>query len=90
MYYNSYMPYFVFKYQDNKFRSVDHIDTFETYKEARSLAKDLRKKHSPNNPDAYKVVFAQDMLEAEMLILKKEMSHPKRMGKIKSNSKNSS
>ena len=43
MYYNSYMPYFVFKYQDNKFRSVDHIDTFETYKEARSLAKDLRK-----------------------------------------------
>ena len=53
MYYNSYMPYFVFKYQDNKFRSVDHIDTFETYKEARSLAKDLRKKQSPNNPDAY-------------------------------------
>ena len=44
---------------------------FETYKEARSLAKDLRKKHSPNNPDAYKVVFAQDMLEAEMLILEK-------------------
>ena len=71
MYYNSYMPYFVFKYQDNKFRSVDHIDTFESYKEARSLAKDLRKKHSPNNPDAYKVVFAQDMLEAEMLILEK-------------------
>ena len=67
MYYNSYMPYFVFKYQDNKFRSVDHIDTFETYKEARSLAKDLRKKHSPNNPDAYKVVFAQDMLEACLL-----------------------
>ena len=31
------MPYFVFKYQDNKFRSVDHIDTFETYKEANKI-----------------------------------------------------
>jgi hypothetical protein len=65
------MPYFVFKYQDNKFRSVDHIETFETYKEAKALAKDLRVKHSPKNPNQYKVVFAQDMLEAEMLVLEK-------------------
>jgi len=65
------MPYFVFKYQDNKFRSVDHIDTFETYKDAKMLARNLRAKHSPDNPNAYKVVFAQDMLEAEMLILEK-------------------
>ena len=65
------MPYFVFKYQDNKFRSVDHMDTFETYKEARALVKDLRVKYSPGNPNTYKVVFAQDMLEAEMLVLEK-------------------
>ena len=65
------MPYFVFKYQDNKFRSVDHIETFETYKEAKALAKDLRVKHSPKNPNQYKVVFAQDILEAEMLVLEK-------------------
>jgi hypothetical protein len=65
------MPYFVFKSQDNKFKSIDHIDTFETYKDAKSLAKNLRIKHSPNNPNAYKVVFAQDILEAEMLILEK-------------------
>ena len=26
---------------------------------------------SPTNPNAYKVVFAEDMLEAEMLILDK-------------------
>tara|TARA_B110000014_G_C19971581_1_gene502964 strand:- start:672 stop:902 length:231 start_codon:yes stop_codon:yes gene_type:complete len=65
------MPYFVFKYQDSKFRSVDHIETFETYKEAKTLAKDLRIKHSPNNPNQYKVIFAQDMLEAEMLVLEK-------------------
>ena len=39
--------------------------------EAKVLLKDLRKEKSPNNPDAYKVVFAQDMLEAEMLILEK-------------------
>ncbi|MBT7543382.1 MAG: hypothetical protein HN613_04915 [Gammaproteobacteria bacterium] len=65
------MPYFVFKYQDNKFRSVDHMDTFETYKEAKALAKGLRVKHSPGNPNTYKVVFAQDMLEAEMLVLEK-------------------
>ena len=71
LYYNSYMPYFVFKYQDNKFRSVDHIETFKTYKEARALLKDLRKEKSPNDPNAYKVVFAEDMLEAEMLILEK-------------------
>ena len=45
------MPYFVFKYQDNKFRSVDHMDTFETYKEAKALAKGLRVKHSPGNPN---------------------------------------
>jgi len=65
------MPYFVFKYQDNKFRSVDHMDTFETYKEAKALVKGLRVKHSPENPNTYKVVFAQDMLEAEMLVLEK-------------------
>ena len=65
------MSYFVFKYQDNKFRSVDHMKTFDTYKEAKLLLKDLRKEKSPNNPDAYKVVFAEDMLEAEMLILEK-------------------
>lgn len=71
MYYNSNMPYFVFKYQNNKFRSVEHIDTFDVYKDARALLKDLRKKKSPDNPNAYKVVYAEDMLEAEMLILEK-------------------
>ena len=71
MYYNSYMSYFVFKYQNNKFRSVDHIDTFESFKEAKLLVKELRQKNSPSNPDAYKIVFAEDMLEAEMLILEK-------------------
>ena len=65
------MSYFVFKYQNNKFRSVEHIDTFESYKEARTLLKKLRKEKSPNNPDAYKLVYAEDMLEAEMLILEK-------------------
>ena len=60
------MPYFVFKYQNNKFRSVEHIDTFDVYKDARALLKDLRKKKSPDNPNAYKVVYAEDMLEAEM------------------------
>ncbi len=65
------MPYFVFKYQNNKFRSVEHIDTFDVYKDARALLKDLRKKKSPDNPNAYKVVYAEDMLEAEMLILEK-------------------
>ena len=71
LYYNPYMPYFVFKYQDNKFRSVDHIKTFDTYKEAIALLKDFRKEKSPNDPNAFKVVFAEDMLEAEMLILEK-------------------
>jgi hypothetical protein len=65
------MPYFVFKYQNNKFRSVEHIDTFDVYRDARALLKDLRKKKSPDNPNAYKVVYAEDMLEAEMLILEK-------------------
>jgi len=65
------MPYFVFKYQNNKFRSVEHIDTFDVYKDARALLKDLRKNKSPDNPNAYKVVYAEDVLEAEMLILEK-------------------
>ena len=65
------MSYFVFKYQNNKFKTVEHIDTFETFKEAKSLVKDLRVKNSPADPKAYKIVFAEDMLEAEMLILEK-------------------
>ena len=65
------MPYFVFKYQNNKFKSVNHIETFETYKEAKVLLKNLRMEKSPNDPNTYKVVFAEDMLEAEMLILDK-------------------
>ena len=50
---------------------MNHIETFETYKEAKVLLKNLRMEKSPNDPDAYKVVFAEDMLEAEMLILDK-------------------
>jgi len=65
------MPYFVFKCQNNKFRSVDHIEAFESFKEAKALVKNLRAKNSLGDPLAYKVVFADDLLEAEMLILEK-------------------
>ena len=65
------MSYFVFKYQNKKFKTVDHIDTFESFKEAKSFVKNLRVKNSPTDPNAYKIVFAEDLLEAEMLILEK-------------------
>ena len=65
------MPYFVFKYHDSKFRSVDHIETFDAYKDAKVLVKGIRVKMSPENPDTYKIVFAEDILEAEILIMEK-------------------
>ncbi|MBH32038.1 MAG: hypothetical protein CMD90_00105 [Gammaproteobacteria bacterium] len=65
------MPYFVFKYQDEIIRQVELIDSFESFKEAKSLARNLREENSPDNPDAYKVIFASDKLEAEMLLLEK-------------------
>ena len=65
------MSYFVFKYQNKKFKTVDHIDTFKSFKEAKSLVKELRIKNSPTDPITYKIVFAEDLLEAEMLILEK-------------------
>ncbi len=65
------MPYFIFKYHDNKFKSIDYVNTFETYKEAKNLLKNLRSNNQPKKLTSYKLVFAEDILEAEMLILDK-------------------
>lgn len=61
------MPYYVFRITQPTpvIKNLALKDTFETYKEARALARDLRKAATPDDKAEYKLIFAASELEAE-------------------------
>ncbi len=61
------MPYYVYKLFPN--RTIEYMDDFESYKEARSLARDTRTAITVQDNYNVKIVFAKDDHEAESLIL---------------------
>jgi len=68
------MPYFLFKItESDKLKLVKHldlVDTFEAFRDARSEAKRLRAEAGENDC-VYKVMFAENRLSAEELLLEK-------------------
>jgi len=61
------MPYYVYKLFPN--RAIEYINDFESYKEARSLARDTRAATTVQGNYKVKVMFAENSREAESLIL---------------------
>ena len=65
------MKYFVFKILPNVINKLELIKTFESFKDAKNFAREMRIQNSPDNPDMIKIVFAENELEAELMLSEK-------------------
>ena len=67
------MPYYVFKITQPTviIKNLELQDSFEEYKAARALARQLRADAPPGEQATYKLVFAASQLEAEENLLEK-------------------
>lgn len=62
------MPYFVYKISPtvaNLVKPTEKLQEFESYKEARQYARDLRQQNEQQDGEIYKVIFAENALDAE-------------------------
>jgi hypothetical protein len=60
------MPYFV--YRITQPLRLTHIDTKESYQDARALVRSLREGHPQSPDDFYRMVHANHQAEAERLL----------------------
>lgn len=60
------MPYFVYKVDDD--RSLEHIETFESFSDAKKLCRDQRTALKSVEPVSVRIVFAKNQKEAESLL----------------------
>lgn len=63
------MPYFVFRVSSN--RELKLVKTFEKYKEAKDLCRELRLSESPDNPNTIRMAFAETEVKAKHLLAEK-------------------
>ena len=61
------MPYFVYRIEQGK--KLQYIDKFEKYREAREYVRQLRPQQSADEPGKVRMVFAENQMEAETLLL---------------------
>lgn len=60
------MPYFVYKVDNNiVVKNLELLNEFENFKEAKSFAKEKRTEFPDLPPEAIKVMFAKNKLDAE-------------------------
>lgn len=60
------MPYFIYKIDNNiVVKNLELLGEFEDFKEAKSFAKDKRMENPDLPPEAIKVMFAKNKLDAE-------------------------
>lgn len=60
--------YFIYKISQtpsNIVKALEKIDSFGSYKEAKSRVKELRNHRSTEEASVYKIIFAESELEAE-------------------------
>ena len=65
------MKYFVFKILPNVINKLELIKTFESFKDAKNFAREMSVQNSPDNPEMFKIVFAENELEAELMLSEK-------------------
>jgi len=62
------MPYFVYKIAPGVSKIVkklEPLEDFEKFKDAKNFAKDKRQQENPDDGNIYKVIFADNSIEAE-------------------------
>ena len=59
------MPYFVYKIKEP--RSLEHMETFAKYREARSYVRE--KREASGSVEGVRMIFAKNEIEAEKLLL---------------------
>ncbi len=65
------MPYFVYyitQHADSPKKLLEHIETFDNYKEARKLARHKRSELSGEPNRDCRLIFAKNQVEAEKLL----------------------
>ncbi len=68
------MPYFVYKIApavSNLVKNLEMLQGFEVYKEAKNFVKDERNKLSAEDKTTYKIIFADNALQAEEQLMEK-------------------
>lgn len=60
------MPYFVFRVSAD--RELSLVKTFDKYKEAKDLCRELRASESPDNPNNIRMAFAETEVKAKSLL----------------------
>lgn len=69
------MPYFIYKIIP-PFKQLEQIQSFDNYKEASAFAKSQRAAMQPDDKFTIKLVFADDVLNAEMLLTEEREPEP--------------
>ncbi len=68
------MPYFVYQIKpaiSNLVKNLERLEEFEAYKEAKDFVKDKRKQLSNEDKTIYKIIFADNALQAEEQLMEK-------------------
>ncbi len=60
------MPYFLYRISSQ--RKLTLIQTFEKYREAKGMARQLRAEQPPDNADTIRMIFAEDTRKAQLLL----------------------
>lgn len=68
------MPYFVYKVFP--FKRLEFVQQAQQYREARDLARSMRKALQENDDHTVKVIFAQNSDEAERLLTEEREPRP--------------
>lgn len=62
------MPYFVYKIApgiSKIVKNLEPLDNFEKFKEAKNFAKEKRQQENADEGNIYKIIFAENVIEAE-------------------------
>ena len=64
------MPYFTYRVSELESgrKSVEYLDKFEKYRDARNIIREKRNDSSIEKPEEYRMIFAKNKTEAETLL----------------------
>jgi hypothetical protein len=66
------MPYFVYRIENAELamlKQLELLQTFESFKDAKTFARDKRMQQTADDKATYKVMFAENQLKAEELLM---------------------
>jgi len=68
------MPYYIYKIQPPK--RLEHIDTFDTYRDAKTFTRDKRKQLTAEDNYTVRMIFAPSKEQAERLLKEVREARP--------------